>query len=305
MKSGFRLLLILCILVSCSAPLPAVTPSANAIVEPSLTPVKLPPSPTPLSFETETPYPTITPTLDTASSTPTADPAFPKDFYPGIPEGSYVYIKPYHYGSNLNYIRAVMGNKDLLLLEPPELDWSVWFAQDYAFSNDGKLYAFVGHSANMFRYPPVMRVLRIKDDQNDFVLTGAIENADFCHLPSFAPDGQHMLMVCPPAAGHYYYDDIYLVDLLTGNRVKITSFSQTTESDGISALSWSPDGKTIAFVHSTSGLDLNYDPLYIMDASCLKDPETCSSKMRVIAKGHFFSEPIAWSPDSQKNRLCG
>ena len=69
------------------------------------------------------------------------------------------------------------------------------------------------------------------------------------------------------------------------------------------SLSWSPDGKTIAYLISktpTQGWN-SYDELYLLDANCLKDIPSCKNQTRLFVWSHqyFWDYPIVWSPDSK------
>jgi Tol biopolymer transport system component len=59
---------------------------------------------------------------------------------------------------------------------------------------------------------------------------------------------------------------------------------------------WSPDGQRVAF---SSGRHGNFD-IYVMDATCLNQPEGCQDEPVRLTDSQGYEEWPAWSPDGQR-----
>ncbi len=119
-----------------------------------------------------------------------------------------------------------------------------------------------------------------------------------CTYLSASPDATSVVMWCRDDA------EIYVMSLKDGTRVRLTA--STKREEYFFAPLWSPDGRWIAYFDITYGADTvpgEMDPgdgLYLVETSCLSEPDTCRAKARGPFQGNLWLQgPYSWSPDSQ------
>ena len=135
-------------------------------------------------------------------------------------------------------------------------------------------------------------VMRIIGEGRDIML----DRGKGCQPQSFAPDSRYLAVVCQKNE----LPKVLLLDLFSKSiPVQII----TSEKTEITALAWSPDGKKIAYVDLLPPIpgEVQNDPIYIMDTTCLKDPQTCQDRAWIMGKSthSFYFSTIVWAADSE------
>jgi Tol biopolymer transport system component len=106
----------------------------------------------------------------------------------------------------------------------------------------------------------------------------------------WSPDSQSFMT-------SYYVNnaaDLYLFSLENNSIQRITEEGRNSRE--LEYVSWSPDGKWIAYDYGVLGSgSYDVEGLHIMDTECFSDPSTCVSE----GTGIKVSPPYTWSPDSR------
>ncbi len=105
------------------------------------------------------------------------------------------------------------------------------------------------------------------------------------YLPSWSPDGKHILYVSGHGDNKNY--DIYVMDADGSNRVRLTP-----QPGSNSYPQWSPDGKHILF---ESGRDNSRGGIYVMDSD-----GSNVQQLTFAPRAGGFSGQATWSPDGSK-----
>jgi signal transduction histidine kinase len=112
---------------------------------------------------------------------------------------------------------------------------------------------------------------------------------------SWSPDGRTLLFTTSGNGGL----DLYVVDVSCAGLTKTcnrqpAALTQAAGDDVQPA--WSPDGQRVAF---SSGRHGNFD-IYVMDATCLNQPEGCQDEPVRLTDSQGYEEWPAWSPNGQR-----
>jgi Tol biopolymer transport system component len=111
----------------------------------------------------------------------------------------------------------------------------------------------------------------------------------------WSPDGHQTAFSSSysPEQGVLAVEEIYVIDLDSGQQVQLTQGTTHYQRRQIVCLSWSPDGKQIAFVSNHTSLDgaSESDVLFVIDAR--------SGREIRLADDVEWSVPV-WSPDSKE-----
>ena len=158
------------------------------------------------------------------------------------PDGRYILHVQDEDGARSLWLRNIPTGSDTQILPP-----SAGTYQDLAFSPDGN-YIYYRKSANVAEY----HVYRAP------VLGGAPKQVvrDVDSDLAFAPDGRHMAYVRgnDPEPGKYRL----LMANLDGSDETILEIAEPTRGSMPQNLTWSPDGKQIAYSHFSSGKFISY-----------------------------------------------
>lgn len=113
--------------------------------------------------------------------------------------------------------------------------------------------------------------------------------------PRWSPDGRQIAFVVSYSSeqGVLAVEEIYVLDISSGQQVQLTQGSTRYRRRYVVSLSWSPNGKQIAFVSNYTDLDGSDESnvLFVID--------TLSRREIRLADNVEWSVP-AWSPDSRK-----
>jgi len=157
----------------------------------------------------------------------------------------------------------------------------------YAITADGKKVLVLSGPADQ----PVKSILNLENDATT-QLPPAIRHCDYF---SGLPDLSKLAMWCRD-------NEIYVFTRKDQSLVQVTHITNEEEQFYFYPL-WSPDGKWIAYFDLFSN-PFRVDPgdgLYLVDTSCLADPDTCPAKTRGPFQDDLYLQgPYAWSPDSQQ-----
>jgi len=127
-----------------------------------------------------------------------------------------------------------------------------------------------------------------------------------CLVRSGSPDGAMLALEC--------WDDyeVYALSIQDGNLVRLSYHLGLGEEEANFAPMWSPDGKWIAYFKMRPApperkREIIVSELYLADAGCIAEPETCVAKTRGPFRARFFKSfgPYGWSPDSRYLAIPG
>lgn len=283
MKKTALFLLILLFLSGCSNQTPTPVPSRTltATVTPTASSTPTPTATVTASITATTTF-TPTPTPRPPTLTPTQTPT--KEIYlyqPELPELDYLLFAS-DQGLNVKTVDGIWSGPFVTIPK------SIPFGKSLA--PDGQHFVYtLGDNYAVSR----LMMLDVIGQAPREIISGK-----GCLLHSFAPDSRHLAAVCkernaPPG--------IFVIDTLKDTRFPAMIYVQPNV---IHALAWSPDGKTIAY--TTAGAapassDI-FDPLYLLDTDCLKEPRTCPGSTRLLtwSEHSFFEAPLIWAPDNQQ-----
>ncbi len=260
MKKNIVLLLcsFLLILCGCTPPatatlLPSPTGYSTATIENTVIPTALPP--------------TLTPTLP---PTPTATPQkFPEDW--------------------LSDVSEIMGSHELIFysLVDKKAHWSLHFINldgkyTQQLSENG-----IGYGKYVFWIVGINSngtTLSFEESEsNHFILYNLLtkEVSDFTYCPGkninivLSPDDRYFAAYCRQDA----LDIVQVSDLSIVATIRIPS--QFREVGHMSPITWSPDGRWLAYWIKEIGVSTDYGP-YVTDMNCLSEPDTCNDKTQII-----------------------
>lgn len=159
-------------------------------------------------------------------------------------------------------------------------------ARDLAWSPDGTQIAFISDRAGF------------QDIYTVNVVTGEIRQLtretnpwdEFRWAPAWSPDGQRIAYVSNRSGP--FADDLWLVDVATGDTRKVTSYVQVMSNP-----KWSPDGSYIAFNA------MKYAEFWYGDQSDIYVVEMPSRTLRKVPMNTYVSDgngnvEMKWGPDS-------
>jgi WD40 repeat protein len=198
------------------------------------------------------------------------------------------------------YIREVGGSNSMQLL--PGISSN--FYTDIRLSPDSDQVAFSNTSGQVSVYS---------------LSTGKLTtytNSEIRHAYQFQwlPDGDTLLYLGTPE--QYWIPDshvgIYSISLLTGRTTKVVDWANDRFRYGLDDLNLSKNGKWLAFdaprLSEMMAPDPNY-ATYVMDTSCLANPETCTESIHLVDDGYAPDwspdERLWWScPQEEQSALC-
>jgi len=294
-RTPVSLIYLILILSGCSTNLFPTTPTVyqpliSSTVAPAITPILAQPISTPTLFLSLTPTPIII-SRPTVATGPTKRPESPDSSWPSLLNGEYVF---YATSGAILQIQYILDSSVGSFLSVDDVEMH----NGMNITSDGKLFTFVRNVPTGYTKIKIPRVMIF-----DFVEKKSIEvnESEGCTYPTFAPDGKFLAMVCPENYTDYSLDEtnyIVVVDLRAGISKRVLSM----KGGRITFLTWSPDGKNIAFVNylGSGPQKESFDHLYLLDTSCFSDPRTCQSKNRYLVSANhtFYWLPIKWSPDN-------
>jgi hypothetical protein len=295
MKHNWLFLVFLFCIYGCTTPLSTETLIASQTITPFLI-TEASEISTNVSL-TATIMPTIEsliPTKIVMPNTPTPTPEVAYSYRPTLLDGNYLLFKTARDFLDIKVVHDSSFKPFLSILSA-----KVEYGTDTDLSPDGTLFAYVLQVPTGMFKKEVPRIMILDLIGNNLK---KVAGGEGCFNPSFAPDSRSLAMICLPdfysvSPSTIYY--IVLVDLINGTNTKVFH----TNEGYISSLAWSPDGKTIGFYQYKDGSQKDsYDPLYLLNSSCFKDPQTCQTQYHyLISTKHIFRPvPIEWSPDSQR-----
>lgn len=106
-------------------------------------------------------------------------------------------------------------------------------------------------------------------------------------LPAWSPDGRYVIYTADSSN-----KVIFLTDLATGQVTSLLTNNFTGDRPD-----WSPDGRFITYSAEDSN-NLGFSVIYIMNAACISQPETCPDTMRRLDVGTAISLVLSprWRP---------
>jgi Tol biopolymer transport system component len=184
------------------------------------------------------------------------------------------------------YIREVGGSNSIQLMPGVTSE----FYTDIRLSPDSDQVAFSNTAGQVSVY-----------DLHTHKLT-TYSNSEIKHAYQFqwSPDGNTLLYLGTPE--QYWIPDsqvgIYSILLSTGETSKVVSRVDDRFRYGLGDLNLSKNGKWLAFdtprLSEMMAPDPNY-ATYVMDTSCLANPETCTESIHLVGNGYAPD----WSPDGR------
>lgn len=264
------LLFLLLLILACR-----ITPATVTISTSSPSPTSYPNShrsPTPFTISTSPVPPTATP-LPLPTSTPTREALSRFSF---LPSGQYVVYSDSREGGM--YVISVDGAIHERLTD----------VDGVPISPDGR---------------------RISDGENIYdlvtnqVSTVVMPEEPPCGIRSGSPDGTMLALECQD-------NEVYVLRLQDERLVRLSQC--LSEEEAHFAPTWSPDGKWIAYFKTRPApperkSEITVSELYLVDSSCIPEPDTCLAKTRGPFQARFFGWffPYGWSPDSRYLAIPG
>jgi WD40 repeat protein len=122
--------------------------------------------------------------------------------------------------------------------------------------------------------------------------------------PQWSPDGDHALVAAGYEDLDFMIDELYIIDS-NGWIERLTHFIDNSSSAGIGEFSWSPDGKRISMLFSTSPSQFDYTRLALLDPITHRLTAYCL-QANIYARGfrknlkYFYDDQVysgvVWSP---------
>jgi hypothetical protein len=118
------------------------------------------------------------------------------------------------------------------------------------------------------------------------------DELDNCTQPVWSPDSKQLAISCP--TDRFHHEDVYIFPIENNKKVPITNCEH--EALNCSPLSWSSDGRWIAYYRGMGGAGTSqFTGLHIIDNSCFMDITYCWHD----EPGTKASPYASWSPDGQ------
>ena len=126
--------------------------------------------------------------------------------------------------------------------------------------------------------------------------------------PSWSPDGEKIAYLRGSSAGSLS-TDLYVMQADGANQTRLIEAGDTAEFEGsFRLLAWSPDGKKIAFLRSTTENPASSAPASAAPASGpsgIYVIKPNGSGLRKLSKGLSYTGLLVWSPDGKKIAFAG
>src|SRR5215208_5374367 len=137
-------------------------------------------------------------------------------------------------------------------------------------------------------------------------LTGTKKRAETA--PSWAPDGEKIAYLRGSSAAGLF-TDLYVMQADGANQTRLIEAGDTAEFEvSFRLLAWSPDGKKIAFLRTTTENPASSAPGSAAPASGpsgIYVIKPNSSGLRKLSKGLSYTGLLVWSPDGKKIAFAG